>query len=591
VKLKAGALGSGQQIVFIADKEQVMKPLHFLLSAAFIVLISFTFVNEIQSSDAPASSDFSEVDFFKGTWECRIQGSPDNVFRWSVTEGLNNSWLVGFVQVGQNKVSNDFWRLVNRKIERFAFTGDGTFVKVDSNGWKSNKLRFIGSANQKTGEFEVRQTITRNSDREFRALWERIGDDRSWSVFSDELCTKLSSSELQPSSTSQALPFQLPAPSGRYKVGTTTYHWVDNSRRETYSAEIYDLQTQSLATTPRPSDRRELIVYVWYPTTAQGAAIDPYIDKGFALATAEGMGANFGVSPDRFVEIVTQTIQTNAVPKAKLAEASRYPVAIFSPGFGSTPKFYTKQLEELASHGYVVVAINPTYEAPILFPDGQVITQSSVFDFSSANSETEQQVFNRAVKIRAEDVSFVLNELERINSKDPQELLTGRLDLRQIGIFGHSLGGDTAIEAMKSDRRLKAGINMDGGSYGSLFASGNSDGLDRPFMVMSHDGADESLQSFYQRLKANAYRLTIKGSKHTTFMDFGLILPAFSTDSTDRDKSQIGQVIGSIEPQRAIQIISTYTLAFFNRYLKGEDEPLLEKLSVDYPEVLIESHS
>ncbi|MBE9191164.1 hypothetical protein IQ230_12525 [Gloeocapsopsis crepidinum LEGE 06123] len=411
-----------------------------------------------------------------------------------------------------------------------------------------------------------------------------MGKDRSWSAFSDERCTKLKS-------TSQVFTFQLPAPSGQYQVGTTTYYWVDNSRRETYRAEIYDLQTQSLATTPRPTNLRELVVYVWYPArTDREATTAPYIDEGFALATAEEMGSSFGVSPDQFIQVVTRTIQTNAIPKLEFAGASRYPVIVFLPGFGATPKFYTRQLEELASHGYVVVAINPTYEAPVLFPDGQVITQSSTFDFSSANSETEQQVFNQAVKIRAEDVSFVLNQLERINTKDPQGLLTGRLDLSRVAIFGHSLGGDTAIEAMKRDRRLKAGINMDGGSYGSFFSSGNKDSLNCPLMVMSHDGADEALQTFYQRLGANAYRLMIEGTKHTTFMDFGSILPAFSAHSTTQEKSQITQAIGSIEPKRATQIINAYTLVFFNKYLLGKDEPLLERISPDYPEVLIESH-
>ncbi|MES1023091.1 hypothetical protein ABN584_09350 [Gloeocapsa sp. BRSZ] len=560
-----------------------MKSIRSFFLVVFLVL-TFTLINTSQASNTPSKANLSEVAFFKGSWECRIQGSPNNVFRWSVAENLNSLWLVGFVQVGQNKVSNDFWR-VNNKIERYAFTGDGTFVKVESSGWESNKLRFFGSANQMTGELKVRQTITRDNDTEFRALWEKRGKDQSWSAFSDERCTKLKS-------TSQAFTFQLPAPSGQYQVGTTTYHWVDDSRREIYHAEIYDLQAQSLATTPRPTDRRELIVYVWYPTKAEQEAITaPYIDKGFALATAEEMGSSFGVSSEQFVQVVTQTIQTNAVPKAKLAETSRYPVVIFSPGFGATPKFYTRQLEELASHGYVVVAINPTYEAPVLFPDGQVITQSSVFNFSSANGETEQQVFNQAVKIRVEDVSFVVNQLERINTKDPQELLTKRLDLDQIGIFGHSLGGDTAIEAMKRDRRLKAGMNMDGGSYGSLFSSRNKSSLNRPFMVMSHDGADEALQTFYQRLGANAYRLMIEGTKHTTFMDFGLILPVFSAHSTTQEESQITQAIGSIEPKRATQIINAYTLAFFNQYLLGKDEPLLKKTSSDYPEVLIESRS
>jgi len=399
-------------------------------------------------------------------------------------------------------------------------------------------------------------------------------------------------SQLQLKSTNQVSAFQLPVPSGSYHVGTTAYYLVDTSRKEIYSTEIYDLRTKKLITTPPPTDRRELMVYVWYPARAKlGAKTAPYIDEGFALATAEGMGQNFGVSPDQFIQLVTQTIQTNAIPKVALANASkRYPVVIFSPGFGATPKFYTAQIEQLASHGYVVVAVNPTYEVPVLLPNGRVVTQSPVFDFSSANKQTEQRTFNQAVEIRAKDVSFVLNELNRLNAKDPQGLFTGRLDLGRVGIFGHSLGGDTAIEAMWHDRRLKAGINIDGGSYGRLLGSGNRESLNQPFLVMSHDGADDALRLFYQRLKTNAYQLTLKGSKHTTFMDFGLLLPVFSANSRTEAKPQIKLAIGSIEPQRATKIISAYTLAFFDQYLKDKNEPLLRSASPDYPEMLIESH-
>ncbi|BAZ26223.1 hypothetical protein NIES4073_71290 [Kalymmatonema gypsitolerans NIES-4073] len=397
--------------------------------------------------------------------------------------------------------------------------------------------------------------------------------------------------QLQSKSTNRASAFRLPAPTGSYQVGTTAYHLVDTSRKETYSTEVYDLRTRKPITTPPPTDRRELMVYVWYPTNAKpGASTAPYMDQGFALATAEGMGPDFGVSSDQFVQSVTQTIQTNAVPKVAIANASkRYPVVIFSPGFGSTPKFYTTQLEQLASHGYVVVAINPTYEVPVLFPDGRVITQSTVFNFSKAEQAKIQRTFNQAVEIRAKDVSFVLNELNRLNIKDAQGLFSGRLDLNRVGIFGHSLGGDTAIEAVWRDRRLKAGINMDGGSYGKLLGSGNNDRLDSPFLLMSHDGSDDALQSFYQRLRTNAYSVTLKGSKHNTFIDFGVILPAFSANSTTQAESPIKQAIGSIQPQRAAKIINAYTLAFFNKYLKNQREALLDRASSDYPEVLLES--
>ena len=97
-----------------------------------------------------------------------------------------------------------------------------------------------------------------------------------------------------------------------------------------------------------------------------------------------------------------------------------------------------------------------------MFPDERVLTQSTVFNFKSASKETEFRTFNEATTIRAKDVSFVLNELQRLNAKDPQGLLTGHLDLSRVGIFSHSLGANTAVKAMRLDRRLKAGIHLAG---------------------------------------------------------------------------------------------------------------------------------
>lgn len=90
--------------------------------------------------------------------------------------------------------------------------------------------------------------------------------------------------------------------------------------------------------------------------------------------------------------------------------------------------------------GYVVVGINPTYETPVLLPDKRPIAQSTVFDFSSADKQTEYRTFEEATSIRAKDASFVLNQFRWLNLKDPQELFSRRLDLSQVGIFGHSLG-------------------------------------------------------------------------------------------------------------------------------------------------------
>ncbi|GHO69804.1 hypothetical protein KSC_086960 [Ktedonobacter sp. SOSP1-52] len=53
---------------------------------------------------------------------------------------------------------------------------------------------------------------------------------------------------------------------------------------------------------------------------------------------------------------------------------ARYPVLIFSPGMGLLPTDYTTLIEDLVSHGYIVVGIAPTYSASaVAFADGRVV--------------------------------------------------------------------------------------------------------------------------------------------------------------------------------------------------------------------------
>ena len=86
------------------------------------------------------------------------------------------------------------------------------------------------------------------------------------------------------------------------------------------------------------------------------------------------------IDPGDFINAI-DFIPTNSVTNAPVAEAeSAYPVLIFSHGFGGLPELNTIQAEELASQGYVVVALNHTYDSIVnVFPDGRIIPQSSIF--------------------------------------------------------------------------------------------------------------------------------------------------------------------------------------------------------------------
>ena len=56
-------------------------------------------------------------------------------------------------------------------------------------------------------------------------------------------------------------------------------------------------------------------------------------------------------------------VRTNARRNARPLEGlGGYPAIVFSPGYGVPHALYTSLFEDLASHGFVVIALDHTYE-------------------------------------------------------------------------------------------------------------------------------------------------------------------------------------------------------------------------------------
>jgi len=246
-------------------------------------------------------------------------------------------------------------------------------------------------------------------------------------------------------------------------------------------------------------------------------------------------------------------------------------VLLFSPGFGTLRALYTAFFEELASRGFVVFALEHTYEAPVVqFPGGRL---------ELARVPQTTAALDRAFDVRLADVRFVLDRLEQLEASNLPGRLRGRLDLSRVGMFGHSFGGAAAAEAMRVDPRIKAGANLDGSFYGSV-ARGS---LDAPFMLMTAPrGVGPSENAFLSRLRGSQLALTLAGSDHFSFSDLVVL---------GRPLARIvpgllrGFPLGSIDPARAIRIQRAYLAAFFSAHLRGTREPLLDRPWRGHPEV------
>jgi pimeloyl-ACP methyl ester carboxylesterase len=356
-------------------------------------------------------------------------------------------------------------------------------------------------------------------------------------------------------------------PSGEYPVGTTLLYFQDGSRDEIYSKD--------------PEDVRELNVQIWYPGSASdGADFAPYMTR---LDLSAPAFARFLGLPS-FILNHVRLIDTHAILEAPLAgEGSPFPVLIFSHGWGGTRTQSTYLMEELASHGYVVVAIDHTYGALVtVFPDDRVVLQKTDILERDQSDEEFNRSANTLIGVWAGDVQFILDQLEAMNDGDLESLFTGRLDLERVGIFGHSTGGGNAVQVCWLDPRCKAGLALDAWLE-PVSLDVLDEGLDQPFMFLWSEGwgSDENkgrFQSLYQGLRGDAYQLEIEGTRHYDFSDLPLLSPL----------SPWFGLKGPIDGERVLGIINEYVVAYFDRYLKNIENDLLNGPSSDYPEVQFE---
>jgi predicted dienelactone hydrolase len=385
--------------------------------------------------------------------------------------------------------------------------------------------------------------------------------------------------------------FRFPKPGGLYAIGTVTYHWVDPDRAEIFSAD--------------PQRRRELMAQIWYPAKA-----DPKAQQAAYLPDADMLASEFARVQRRPAYKLLfgglKYVTTNAIPSAAVADDKpSYPVLLFLEGATGFRQMNTYQVEELVSHGYIVVAIDQPYTAAVVvFPDGHRVgglprevllplIRQSYIPAEKAPSLNGQTLKDGTIPYLAQDVSFTLDQLASLNQADPKGILTGRLDLEHVGVFGFSLGGIVAGEACMVEPRLQACLMMDAPMPNNVVQAG----IKKPSMWITRDAEvmrlereraggwpeDEihahltSMRAVYESLEGEGYFVQVDGIFHSNFCD----IPAWSP---------LVRWVGAAGPmdvRRAHQIINAYSVAFFDKELKGQESALLEGEVEEYPEVRI----
>ncbi|WP_317447657.1 acetylhydrolase [Streptomyces collinus] len=347
----------------------------------------------------------------------------------------------------------------------------------------------------------------------------------------------------------------LPAPTGPHPVGTVPLHLVDTSRPDPVAGQGH---------------HRELMASVWYPACktkdlprapwmTQGALRAFLADAGFPLDPALGplTAAHVGAPVHR--------------------TGHRLPVLVYSHGAGSHRGDHTIMVQELASHGYAVVTVDHTYDAYSEFPDGRLTVPAEIPPFLGPRDF-------------ATDIRFVLDVVEGLAAGHNPDVdgrplprgLLGALDPRCIGAFGWSKGGTATALTMLADQRVGAGLSIDGPMQPTITTD-----LHRPFMMMTASftrAAMPDVAECWTHLRGWRLNIQADGAIHKTYGDDVTLIPQAGKVLGMTDQ-QIQDMIGILDPGRAVRIQQAYPLAFFDLHMRHRRGHLLDGPSAAFPEV------
>ncbi|MGK5683014.1 alpha/beta hydrolase family protein [Actinoplanes sp. URMC 104] len=338
----------------------------------------------------------------------------------------------------------------------------------------------------------------------------------------------------------------LPPPTGPHPVGAVSLHLAGHGR--------------------------ELMAGVWYPATrdARRHPVVPWLPAApmRALLESAGFGADVAAAP--------RTAGHGGAPV--LRTSGRLPVVLFSHGAGGHRSEATIVTQELASHGYVVVTVNSPNDSYGEFPDGRLIVPTEV-------SSTPWD--------HARDVRFVLDRIEELAAgRNPDAGrrplpagLGAALDLSRVGMYGFSKGATATALVMNVDRRVRAGLSLDG----PMLSQPPAAELDRPFMLMTAEnvpgGEESGVAEFWPLLRGWRLQVHAKCAPHAVFCDTQWLIPQLAA-ITGMSAEELAGWVGTFPPARAVRIQQAYPLAFFDLHLRHRRQRLLEGPSPAFREVL-----
>ncbi len=195
---------------------------------------------------------------------------------------------------------------------------------------------------------------------------------------------------------------------GSLPVGVRTFSWNDPARSD-----------------------RPLTIEVWYPAT------EAHRGQDLAEPTWDSYELIPGFPPG------WQEAVRDAAPRP-----GPYPLVVFSHGFGGHRRQSTFLCTHLASHGYVVAAMDHTGNTIVETVQMMMAAQMG------GPAPDPDAILAEVIPARPVDVTFVIDRMLAGVDGIPA------IDADRIGMSGHSFGGWTTLMVAGRDRRVRAALPL-----------------------------------------------------------------------------------------------------------------------------------
>ena len=344
--------------------------------------------------------------------------------------------------------------------------------------------------------------------------------------------------------------------SGEYAVGTCTFTVVDKDRKK-----VVDEGTED----------RKIAVRMYYPVSREAVAGKTYAPlfsdakKAAVIKAFHIKNINDDLNYAEFYEDVP------------VADDRKFPLIMFSHGYGSYVESNSFLLCALASCGYIIACVGHAYEAiendyddgstdlldkrisKVMYTSfiGALLAQNKLLK-KNKDHRTALEDFDAFQKKYTPFLIVRVGEWKKDIEKALEavkERWSESIDLsRGVGASGHSLGGCIAYNLCRYNDEFTCGINIDSGLFGEY----PEKTMEKPFcQICCKENINVETRTLLDT-NADTYLVVFDDMKHLGFTDAKFFIP-------------VKFISGKLPPEEMFRHLVYCHKTFFDKYLKGED--------------------